>query len=205
MGLHGDLADPANMIVLYKSATAALNGSIDILLLSHGGPPLRKALEVSNAELSKHANNMMLSLIRGSQIALPNMRTEKWGRIIMIGATAVGEPILNNVLSNLFRGSMANYCKTLAGEVISDGVTVNIISPSAIRTERTTDTAKQRGALKGISGEEEMAACEAAPIAQRFGTPEEFGAMVAFMASDVAGYTTGVNIRIDGGASRGII
>ncbi|MEC8726767.1 MAG: SDR family oxidoreductase [Pseudomonadota bacterium] len=205
VGLHGDLADPANMIALHTNATTALNGSIDILLLNHGGPPLRKALEVSNAELSKHANNMMLSLIRVSQIALPNMRTGKWGRIIMVGAPAVGEPIPNNVLSNLFRGSMANYCKTLAGEVISDGVTVNIISPSAIRTERTTDTAKQRGALKGISGEEEMAAREAGTIAQRFGTPKEFGAMVAFMASDLAGYTTGVNIRVDGGSAMGII
>ena len=153
------------MIALHTNATTALNGSIDILLLNHGGPPLRKALGLQH-EMLKHANNMMLSLIRVSQIALPNMRTGKWGRIIMVGAPAVGEPIPNNVLSNLFRGSMANYCKTLAGEVISDGVTVNIISPSAIRTERTTDTAKQRGALKGISGEEIMAAREADTIAQ---------------------------------------
>ena len=64
MGLHGDLADPANMIALHTNATTALNGSIDILLLNHGGPPLRSVLEVSN-EL-KHANNMMLSPIRVS-------------------------------------------------------------------------------------------------------------------------------------------
>ncbi|NBP73965.1 MAG: SDR family oxidoreductase, partial [Alphaproteobacteria bacterium] len=77
------------------------------------------------------------------------------------------------------------------------------VSPSAVRTDRTVSTAEQRGALKGISGEEELAAREAATLARRFGTPDEFGAMVAFIASDRAGYTTGANIRVDGGSARG--
>lgn len=203
LGMVGDLSDPANMEMLAKDAEAALGGPIDILLLNHGGPPLRKASEVTADELAGHANMMMLSLIRMVQQVLPGMRANGWGRIIMVGAPAVGEPIPNNVLSNLYRGGMANYCKTLAAEVIADGVTVNVVSPSAVRTDRTVSTAEQRGALKGISGEQELADREATTLARRFGTPEEFGATVAFIASDLAGYTTGANIRVDGGSAKG--
>ena len=203
IGLPGDLADPINMESLAKDAAAALNGPIDILLLNHGGPPLRKASEVTTEELIGHANTMMLSLIRMVQAVLPGMRERGWGRVVMVGAPAVGEPIPNNVLSNLYRGGMANYCKTLAAEVIADGVTINVVSPSAVRTERTVSTAEQRGALKGISGAEDLAAREASTLARRFGKPEEYGAMVAFVASDRAGYTTGANIRVDGGSAKG--
>ena len=203
IGLVGDLSDPANMDRLAQESEAELGGAIDILILNHGGPPLRKASEVTADELTSHSNRMMLSLIRIVQLVLPGMRENKWGRIVMVGAPAVGEPIPNNVLSNLYRGGMANYCKTLAAEVIGDGVTVNVVSPSAVRTDRTVSTAEQRGALKGISGEQELADREAATLARRFGTPEEFGAMVAFIASDHAGYTTGANIRVDGGSAKG--
>ena len=202
-GLHGDLSDPDNIDALVDSATGALGGPVDILLLNHGGPPLRKATEVTDAELAEHANTMMFSLIRAAQLTVPGMRERGWGRVVLVGAPAVGEPIPNNVLSNLYRGGMANYCKTLAMETIADGVTVNVVSPSAVRTERTVATAEQRGALKGISGAEELAAREAATPAGRFGAPEEYGAMVAFIASDRAGYTTGANIRVDGGAAKG--
>jgi 3-oxoacyl-[acyl-carrier protein] reductase len=204
VGLPGDLSDPENIETLARDAAAALGGTIDILLANHGGPPLRKALEVSPQELADYANTMMLSLVRAIQLTVPEMVARKWGRVILVGAPAVGEPIPNNVLSNLYRGGMANYCKTLAGEVIGDGVTVNIVSPSAVLTERTKSTAEQRGALKGISGAEELAARERNTPAGRFGSPEEFGAMVAFLAGDKAGYMTGSNWRVDGGSAKGL-
>lgn len=203
VGLAGDLSAPSNMNALLDAARSALDGAPDILVLNHGGPPLRKAIEVTGDELAGHANMMMFSLIRMVQLVVPGMRERGWGRVVMVGAPAIGEPIPNNVLSNLYRGGMANYCKTLSGEVIADGVTVNIVSPSAVRTDRTLSTAEQRGALKGISGEEELTARESATLARRFGTPDEFGAMVAFIASERASYTTGANIRVDGGSAKG--
>lgn len=203
-GLAGDLSDPTNMDTLLSTACSAMGGAPDILFLNHGGPPLRKAVEVSEDELASHANMMMFSLIRMVQMVVPAMRKRAWGRVILVGAPAIGEPIHDNVLSNIYRGGIANYCKTLAAEVIADGVTVNIVSPSAVRTERTLSTAEQRGALKGVSGTKELADREAATLSRRFGTPEEFGDMVTFISSDRAGYTTGTNIRVDGGAARGI-
>jgi 3-oxoacyl-[acyl-carrier protein] reductase len=203
MGLPGDLSKPANMETLVADAAEGLGGGIDILLLNHGGPQLRSALEVTQDELVALSSIMMKSMIRAAQLVVPGMGDREWGRVVLVGAPSVGEPIPHNVLSNLYRGGMANYCKTLAAEVIGKGVTVNIVSPSAVLTERTQSTAEQRGALRGVSAEEELATRESALPAGRFGKPEEYGATVAFICSDLAGYTTGTNIRVDGGAAKG--
>ena len=203
-GLTGDLSDPANMDTLVREAEAALGGPIDILFLNHGGPPLRTALEVGQEELAAHANTMVLSLVRAAQLVVPGMARRKWGRVVMVGAASVAEPIPNNVLSNLFRAGMASYCKTLAGEVIRDGVTVNLVSPTAALTRRTRDTAAARGAKEGLSADEALARRESALRAGRFGTPEEFGALVAFLCGDSASYMTGANWRVDGGSASGL-
>lgn len=200
-GLAGDLSDPANIDTLVREAEAALGGSIDILFVNHGGPPLRSAQEVSQNELAAQADTMT-SLIRACQLVMPAMTAQNWGRILMVGAPSVSEAVSDNVLSNMFRAAMAQYCKTLAGEVIRDGVTVNIVSPSGVLTERTRATAVARGALKGISGEEALAERERNSTAGRFGTPAEFGAMVALLAGNPAAYTTGTNLRVDGGAGK---
>ena len=88
-------------------------------------------------ELAGHANMMMFSLIRMVQLVVPGMRERGWGRVVLVGAPAIGEPIPNNVLSNLYRGGMANYCKTLSGEVIADGVTVSCRRPPCAPTGRS--------------------------------------------------------------------
>ena len=90
--------------------------------------------------------------------------------------------------------------KTLSGEVIADGVTVNIVSPSAVRTDRTRSTVAW--CLKGISGNEELPRVRnSRPPVRHAG---RIDAMVAFIASDRASYTTGVNIRVDGGSAKGL-
>lgn len=203
-GLSGDLTDPANMDVLLGEAESALGGPVDILFANHGGPPLRTALEVSQAELSDYANTMMLSPVRMIQHVVPGMVARKWGRIIMVGATAVREPATNNVLSNMYRTGLAHYCKTLAGEIVRDGVTVNVVSPVGVLTERTRGTAAALGAKKGLTEREELARRERESVAGRFGAPEDFGALVAFLAGGNAGYMTGANWRMDGGSSRGL-
>jgi 3-oxoacyl-[acyl-carrier protein] reductase len=189
---------------LAQGAEDALGGPIDILFNNHGGPPLRKAMEVTQAELTDHANKMLLSLVRITQIMIPGMVERKWGRVFMVGASAVAEPIPANVLSNMFRAAMAYYCKSLANDVIKDGVTVNIVSPTAILTDRTLYTAATFAEKKGITQEEELALRESKLPAGRFGKPEEYGAMVAYLSGQNAGYNTGANWRVDGGGVKGI-
>ncbi|MPY70106.1 MAG: SDR family oxidoreductase [Alphaproteobacteria bacterium] len=203
-GLAGDLADPANMDALAAAAEDALGGPVDILLVNHGGPPLRTALDVGQDELADHANRMLFSPIRIARLLVPGMAARKWGRVMMVGAAGVVEPIPNNVLSNTFRTAMAFYLKTLAGEVVGDGVTVNIVSPVAVLTERTHYTAAALGAKKGLTAAQELAAREARLPGGRFGRTEEFGAVVAFLAGQGAGYSTGANWRVDGGSVKSL-
>ena len=204
VGLPGDLSDPANMDRLAADAEAALGGPIDILFCNHGGPPLRTALEVTGQDLSEQANRMLLSPIRIAQAAVPGMQARKWGRVIMVGAAGIAEPIPNNVLSNTFRTALAYYMKTLAGEVIRDGVTVNVVSPVAVLTDRTRYTAAALGEKKGVTAEQELADREARLPAGRFGETREFGATVCFLAGRDAGYLTGANWRVDGGSAKGL-
>ena len=199
LGLPGDLSDPGNMDTLVEAARSSLGGDIDILFLNHGGPPLQTALEVSQENLAAQVNMMVLSLIRITQKLIPAMIEQKWGRIFLVGASAIEQPIPGNVLSNIYRNGMAQYCKTLAGDVIKDGVTVNVVSPTTILTDRTRSTASNAATKKGITPEEELANREANLPSGRFGDPEEYGAMVAFLSGKYAGYCTGANWRVDGG------
>lgn len=199
VGLLGDLSEPANMDILADQAIAALGGDIDILFLNHGGPPLQSAMEVSQENLGSQVNNMIIGPIRLTQRLVPAMIANKWGRIMMVGASAIEQPIAANVLSNVYRNGLAQYCKTLAGDVIKDGVTVNVVSPTTILTERTRSTAANAAGKKGITPEEELANREANVPAGRFGDTEEYGALVAYLAGQYAGYCTGANWRIDGG------
>jgi 3-oxoacyl-[acyl-carrier protein] reductase len=142
---------------------------------------------------------MVISQVRIVQTPIPAMIENKWGRIFLVGASAVSQPIPGNVLSNMYRTGMAQYCKTLAGDVIKDGVTVNVVSPMTVLTDRTRSTAANVAGKKGISPEEELANREAALPSGRFGAPEEYGALVAYLSGQYAGYCTGSNWRVDGG------
>ena len=204
VGLVGDLSDPANVAGLAKEAEDAMDGPFDILLNNHGGPPLRKAMEVTEAELTDHANKMLISLVGMTQLMIPGMVERKGGRLFMVGASAMAEPIPANVLSNMFRAAMAYYCKSLANDMIQDGVTVNIVSLTAILTGRTRYTAANFAEKKGIIREEELALRESRLAAGRFGKPEEFGAMVAYLSGRSASYNTGANWRVDGGGVKSI-
>lgn len=198
-GLLGDLSNPENMDALAENAKQVLGGDIEILFLNHGGPPLQKALAVSQENLAEQVNMMVLSQVRIVQTLVPAMIENEWGRIFLVGAAAVSQPIPANVLSNVYRSGMAQYCKTLAGDVVKHGVTVNVVSPMAVLTERTRSTAAHHASNKGISAEEELASREAGLPAGRFGDPEEYGALVAYLSGKYAGYCTGSNWRVDGG------
>lgn len=203
-GLAGNLSNPANMDGLVDEAEAALGGPVDILFANHGGPPLRTALDVSQEEIAAQLDPMILSQVRVIQRVVTGMQERKWGRILMVGAAAVAEPVPTNVLSSMFRTAMAHYFKTLSHQVVRDGVTVNVVSPTAVLTERTRSTAATLGAKKGLTEEQELSRREENTPAGRFGTPEEFGATVAYLCGDHAGYLTGGNWRVDGGDSAGL-
>jgi 3-oxoacyl-[acyl-carrier protein] reductase len=108
------------------------------------------------------------------------------------------------VLSNTLRAAIVGWNKTLSAEVAADGVTCNILAPGSILTDRSKDTAGLRAKREGITVEEAMQRVAATIPAKRYGTPEEYGAVAAFLASEKASYVTGSIIRVDGGNVRAI-
>lgn len=133
---------------------------------------------------------------------LPGMQQKRWGRIISIASSGVGQPIARLALSNGIRSALIGWSKTLAAEVAADGVTVNVLLPGRIHTQRVDELDAASRASKSV---EAIAAESAAGIpAGRYGRPEEFAAVAVFLASEPASYVTGSKIRVDGGSIRSV-
>jgi 3-oxoacyl-[acyl-carrier protein] reductase len=132
------------------------------------------------------------------------MRARKWGRILNVASTSVVEPLAAIGVSNTLRSAIVGWAKTLATETARDGITVNTLLPGAITTDRTVQLSRATAERQKISVEEAVQrGAQAIPVG-RFGTPAEFGAVAAFLASPLAAYVTGSLIRIDGGALRSV-
>lgn len=135
---------------------------------------------------------------------LPEMKARGWGRIISITSSEVEQPIPNLALSNGIRSAVVGWSKMLANEVAGNGITVNVVMPGRIHTQRV-DELDAAAAKRTDSDVAEVAARPRATIpVGRYGKPEEFADVVTFLASGLAGYVTGSRIRIDGGAIKGV-
>jgi 3-oxoacyl-[acyl-carrier protein] reductase len=130
------------------------------------------------------------------------MRSRGFGRILAIGSSGVQQPIDGLVGSNLGRAALAGYLKTLANEVAADGVTVNMVLPGRIATPRVEALDTARAAASGSTVDEVRAASEQSIPMRRYGAPEEFAAVITFLAGTGASYVTGEQIRVDGGLVR---
>lgn len=174
-------------------------GPVDILVNNTGGPPPTPAAGQDPALWSKQFQAMVLSVIATTDRVLPGMRERHWGRIITSTSSGMIAPIPNLGLSNALRISLAGWSKTLAREVAPDGITANVIAPGRIATDRLRFLDETRAQREGRSVEEIAAENKRAIPAGRYGTPEEYGDVVAFLASERAAYITGSVIRVDGG------
>ncbi len=201
-GIVADVAEGAQMDALAAGAIAAMGG-VDILVQNHGGPPPGPALEVTEEALVTWFQRIVLSPIRVANAVLPGMRERRWGRIINVGSSGMVQPLPNMVLSNTLRAALMGWMKTLSAEVAHQGVTCNVVAPGAIRTDRSLETAGGLAKRQGKTVEEVIAERSKTIPAGRYGTPDEYGPLVAFLCSDQAAYITGSILRADGGMVRG--
>lgn len=171
----------------------------DLLLNNAGGPPPSPAIGVDAAVWQASAQGLLFSLIAVTEAAVEGMRARKWGRILTIGSSGVIQPIPNLAVSNTIRGAMAGFCKTLSAEVAGDGITVNMILPGKIDTMRVGQLDTARAGREGKTVEDVRAGIAASLPAKRYGQPEEFANVAAFLMSGPASYVTGQMTRVDGG------
>lgn len=180
------------------------SGGVDIIVNNGGGPPPGSAQGADRADWIAHFEAMAANIFHLDTRLLPAMKDRGWGRIISVASSGVEQPIPNLALSNGIRSAVIGWSKTLANEVAGAGITVNVVLPGRIHTQRVDelDAAAAKRTDKDVA---EIAAASRATIpAGRYGKPEEFADVVTFLASERAGYVTGSKIRIDGGSIKSI-
>ena len=177
---------------------------IDILVNNCGGPVAGPANGQKIEVWEKAFKSMASPMFSITNELLPKMVSNKWGRIITIGSSGIEQPIPNLALSNGIRGAIAGWSKSLANEVAGDGITVNMVLPGRISTDRLRELDEGKAKRTGMSLDEVEEDAKSTIPAGRYGKPEEFASVVTFLASDSASYITGSMIRVDGGLTKGL-
>ena len=200
--LRLDVSDTASLDQVLKPVLDA--GGVDILVLNSGGPPPGTALEITGEQWLTQFQTMAVNLFHIAGLFIPGMRAQKWGRIVTIASSGIEQPIPNLTLSNGIRSAVLGWSKTLASEIASDGVNVNMVLPGRILTDRLGQLDEANAKRQNKSREDIEAGAKALIPAGRYGDPQEFANAVAFLCSDKASYITGVKLRVDGGALKSV-
>ena len=194
----GDLDHPATRAELIASCPDA-----DILINNNGGPPYKAFGEIKREDILKGVESNMLTPIALVQALAPGMAERKFGRIINITSGSVRAPIAGLDVSSGARAGLTAFLASAARLFARDNVTINSIQPGSFETDRQKSGLARAAAQRNVSVDAARADSKARIPVGRFGDPDEFGALCAFLASAHAGFITGQNILIDGGVFPG--
>ncbi len=176
-------------------------GAVDILVTNAGGPPPGLWSDWGRDDFIKALDANMLTPIALMKALLPAMMERGWGRVVNITSQSVKAPIAALGLSNTARTGLTGYVAGTSRQVAPSGVTINNLLPGIHATDRAVSLDGGVAKAQGISIEEAQKQRAETIPARRYGTPEEFGAMCAFLCSQHAGFIVGQNILLDGGAT----
>jgi 3-oxoacyl-[acyl-carrier protein] reductase len=197
-----DLSDLATVDAVVNDLLA--KGGVDIIVNNSGGPPPGTAQDAERGTWLAQFEAMAANIFHLTTQLLPPMKARGWGRVISVTSSGVEQPIPNLALSNGIRAAVVGWSKTLANEVAADGITVNVVMPGRIHTQRV-DELDAAAAKRTQTDVADVASKSRATIpAGRYGRPEEFADVVTFLASARASYVTGSRIRVDGGSVKSI-
>lgn len=192
VGLVADVSTTAGATGFVEQAAEALGG-VDILVANAGGPPPGTFATTDLGAYLPALELNLMSTVAMCRAAVPAMVGQGWGRVVAITSITVRQPAASLILSNTARAGVTGFLKTLATEVAPHGVTVNSVQPGLHATER----------LSRLHGGDLSTAGATVPVGH-VGDPDDFGAAVAFLCSEPAGFITGSALAIDGGAFPGL-
>ena len=194
LAVRGDVTNPRDLATVVQRTVEAFGG-IDILVWNSGGPPPGPATAVTPETVEEAVELLLIPAIRLVDLCLPQLAQSAAGRILLFTSSAVKEPSEHLALSNTVRPGVTGWAKSLARELGPQGITVNCVAPGRI------DTARLAQLYPDGPSEADL---QAIPLG-RWGTPQEFGDVACFLASDRARYVTGTTVVVDGGLLRGLL
>ena len=175
----------------------------DILINNNAGPPFRDFRELDRQKMIDGVIANMVVAVELTQKVIDPMVKRKFGRIVNITSGSVKMPLVGLDLSSGARAGLTAFMAGVARSVAGSNVTLNFLLPGAFDTDRLRSNIEANAKKQGVPVDQAVAARAASVPAKRFGTPDEFGAACAFLCSAHAGYITGQNLLIDGGAFPG--
>jgi 3-oxoacyl-[acyl-carrier protein] reductase len=195
VAVAGDVGSEAG-----REALLAACPSPDILVNNNSGPPPKDFRELSRDAMVSGLDANMMTPILLVQKVIDGMIERRFGRIINITSGSVKMPMTGLDLSSGARAGLTSFLSGVARQVAESNVTINNILPGAFNTDRLKSAGAAQAKMRGVSYDDLQSARRQSIPAKRFGEPDEFGKLCAFLASAHAGYITGQNMLIDGGA-----
>jgi 3-oxoacyl-[acyl-carrier protein] reductase len=204
VAVAGDLSK-ADAIAQWHAKTIDAFGGVDMLFANTGGPPAGTALSFDDQAWQAAFELLLLSVVRSVRLVVPSMRARGGGAILIGTSSSVKEPISNLALSNVLRSGVTSLAKTLSIELAPEKIRVNTLIPGRIATDRLQQLDEINAKKSGIALEEQQKRSAATVPLGRYGQPEEFGRVGAFLLSDAASYITGAAVQADGGLIKGLL
>jgi 3-oxoacyl-[acyl-carrier protein] reductase len=203
LALTADVTQAEDLERIVQDSVAHF-GALHILVPNSGGPPAGTFETLDEEKWQMALDSTLFSTTRLIRSALPHLKAEGWGRIVVITSTSVRQPIPGLLLSNSIRAGIVGLLKTLSQEFAPYGITVNNVAPGSFATDRIAHLLNIRAKDAGISVEEARKQMEGRIAMGRLGQPEELGRAVTFLASEAGSYITGQTLLVDGGQTLGL-
>ena len=198
-----DIHDKTNLESFLEESIGKMGG-VDILVTNAGGPPVKGFEETTDEEWAYWYEITFMGVVRSIRKVLPQMKKQKFGRIINITSISVKAPVERLIYSNALRLAVVGLAKSLSAELGPLGITVNNVAPGYHLTDGLERIVRKR-VEGGESREAVFAQWENKIPMRRIGRPEDLAFLIAFLASERASYITGTTIQVDGGLYSGTL
>lgn len=209
----GDLSTDDGAAEVHAAAVKALGGNLEILVNNAGGSSTgnttKSPADIAIADWISNYNANALSSVRLAQLALPQMREARFGRIINVSSAVAVQPNNLGADYSAAKSALNNFTVSLAGALRNTGITVNTVSPGIIMVDGLIRFARSKFGDPNMSIDDITAKLVEAkvfdlPPAGRLGTPEDLALVICTLASPISGFVTGANYRVDGGQVRSL-